>query len=224
MALPPSGKVPPGSASPPGNPRNPGGPGRDPCSSWGAGRWDDPWGYGHLRSSAADREGVVEVLKAAFSEGRIDHEELADRVGRAYRSRTYAELAELTTDLPAGQPGYGLPSRPTRSLPTARLIPGPPPLPPGPVITPQPLRAMPSARAGRQLSGLAIASTILGLGGFVTIGITSPVALILGIAAMPRLAWGGEKGGTFVFLGVMLGLIGTLFILLPELLMGRLLP
>jgi hypothetical protein len=83
---------------------------------------------------------------------------------------------------------------------------------------------MPPALAGRQLSGLAIASSILGLGGFVTIGITSPFALIFGIAALPRLARGGERGGGFVFLGIMLGLIGTLFILLPELLLGRLLP
>jgi Domain of unknown function (DUF1707)/Domain of unknown function (DUF4190) len=185
-----------------------------------------PTGYGHLRSSTADRDNVVDVLKAAFAEGRLDQDELAERVGLAYRSRTYAELAALTDDLPAGQPGAGLPAPLAGSPPVVRLIPGPACLTARTVVaTPPPARrAVPPARNGAQLSGLAIASSILGFGGFVTMGITSPFALVLGIAAMPRLARRGEKGAAFICLGIVLGLIGTLLILLPELLMGRLLP
>jgi Domain of unknown function (DUF1707) len=57
---------------------------------------------GRLRASRADREQVVEVLKAAFVEERLGRDEFELRVGRALGSRTYADLAALTVDLPAG--------------------------------------------------------------------------------------------------------------------------
>lgn len=61
-----------------------------------------PAGYGSLRTSTADRERAVDVLKAAFAEGRLTQEECVQRAGQAYGARTYAELAALTADLPAG--------------------------------------------------------------------------------------------------------------------------
>ena len=60
-----------------------------------------PPGPGQLRSSAADRERAADVLKAAFAEGRLDQDEYSERVGQVHASRTYAELAALTADLPA---------------------------------------------------------------------------------------------------------------------------
>lgn len=57
-------------------------------------------GGGGLRASRADREQVVEVLKAAFVEGRLDRDEFGLRAGRALVSRTCAELAGLTADIP----------------------------------------------------------------------------------------------------------------------------
>src|SRR5437588_11025560 len=62
-------------------------------------------GHGNLRASAADRERAIDVLKAAFAEGRLTREEHDARVERAYRSRTYADLAALSADLPAGPLG-----------------------------------------------------------------------------------------------------------------------
>jgi Domain of unknown function (DUF1707) len=59
-------------------------------------------GQGRLRASDADREQVIEVLKAAFVQGRLGGDEFDLRVGRALGSRTYADLAALTADLPAG--------------------------------------------------------------------------------------------------------------------------
>ena len=59
-------------------------------------------GLGHMRASHADREQVIEALKAAFVQGRLTKDELEARAGRAFAARTYAELAALTTDLPAG--------------------------------------------------------------------------------------------------------------------------
>jgi hypothetical protein len=50
----------------------------------------------------ADRERAVDVLRAGFAEGRLSQEEFTERVERAYASRTYGELGELTADLPAG--------------------------------------------------------------------------------------------------------------------------
>ena len=58
-------------------------------------------GRARLRASHADREQVIEVLKAAFVQGRLEADELDLRVGRALASRTYADLAALTADIPA---------------------------------------------------------------------------------------------------------------------------
>lgn len=42
---------------------------------------------------------VIDVLKAAFVQGRLTRDELDARVGRAFTSRTYADLAALTADV-----------------------------------------------------------------------------------------------------------------------------
>jgi hypothetical protein len=54
----------------------------------------------HLRVSDADRDAVAERLREAAGEGRIDLEELDERLERALTARTYADLAPLTADLP----------------------------------------------------------------------------------------------------------------------------
>ena len=58
-------------------------------------------GRGRLRTSHADREQVIDVLKAAFVQGRLTKDEFEARVGHALLSRTYAELAAVTADVPA---------------------------------------------------------------------------------------------------------------------------
>jgi hypothetical protein len=59
-------------------------------------------GRGHLRASNTDREQVIEVLKTAFVQGRLAKDELDLRVGQALASLTYADLTEITADIPAG--------------------------------------------------------------------------------------------------------------------------
>lgn len=59
-------------------------------------------GHGRLRASHADREQVIGVLKAAFVQGRLDRDEFGLRVGQTLTSRTFAELAALTADIPIG--------------------------------------------------------------------------------------------------------------------------
>ena len=53
------------------------------------------------RAADADREATAEKLRVAAAEGRIDFEELDDRVGQAYSARTYSQLRALVADLPA---------------------------------------------------------------------------------------------------------------------------
>jgi hypothetical protein len=55
-----------------------------------------------VRAPNADRDQVIDVLKAAFVQGRLTKDELDLRVGRALTSRTYAEQAAVIADLPAG--------------------------------------------------------------------------------------------------------------------------
>ena len=66
---------------------------RDPMAAGAAGR-------GHLRASDADREQVLDILKAAFVQGRLIKDELDIRAGQTLSSRTYAELAAITADIP----------------------------------------------------------------------------------------------------------------------------
>ena len=56
---------------------------------------------GHLRAAHADRDHVIGTLKAAFVQGRLTKDELDLRIGQTFASRTYAELARLTADIPA---------------------------------------------------------------------------------------------------------------------------
>jgi Domain of unknown function (DUF1707) len=62
-------------------------------------------GRGHLRASRVDRERAIEVLKAAFVQGRLTKDEFGLRVGQTLASRTYAELAAVTVGIPPGPIG-----------------------------------------------------------------------------------------------------------------------
>lgn len=53
-----------------------------------------------LRISDADRHAVAEVLRTAAGEGRIDLDELDERLEATYGAKTYADLVPLTADLP----------------------------------------------------------------------------------------------------------------------------
>ena len=60
-------------------------------------------GRSRVRASHAGREHVIDMLKAAFVQGRVTKDEFDARIGHAFVSRTYAELAAVTADIPAGQ-------------------------------------------------------------------------------------------------------------------------
>lgn len=58
-----------------------------------------------LRASDAEREHTVELLRRAAGEGRLDLEELDERLALAYATKTKAELERLTVDVVV--PGTG---------------------------------------------------------------------------------------------------------------------
>ncbi len=65
---------------------------------------------GQFRASHADREDAIEALKAAYVAGRLTEEEFEARVGQAFGSRTRADLAAITADIPA-DPAAARPGR-----------------------------------------------------------------------------------------------------------------
>lgn len=77
---------------------------------------------GRLRASHADRNRVIDVLKAAFTQGMLDKDEFDLRVGQVLVSRTYADLAALTADIPATLAGARPPPVPTRQSQERRFV------------------------------------------------------------------------------------------------------
>lgn len=73
--------------------------------------------HASLRASDADREAVTERLRRAAGEGRLEPDELEDRLHAALRARTYGELDRVLADLPAT--GVAL-TRVAVGLPSAR--------------------------------------------------------------------------------------------------------
>lgn len=68
-----------------------------------------------MRASDADRDRVIDLLRAALGDGRLNADEFEERLGAALSSRTVGELAELTADLvprPSAAPPRAAPPRP----------------------------------------------------------------------------------------------------------------
>ncbi|MBV8997755.1 MAG: DUF1707 domain-containing protein [Solirubrobacterales bacterium] len=57
-----------------------------------------------LRAADADREAMAESLREQHLAGRLDTDELQERIERCYDARTYADLDAVFVDLPRPQP------------------------------------------------------------------------------------------------------------------------
>jgi hypothetical protein len=57
-----------------------------------------------MRASDADRQEVIERLRAALDEGRLKMDEYLERMGQASEAVTYGDLAPLYADLPESGP------------------------------------------------------------------------------------------------------------------------
>jgi Domain of unknown function (DUF1707) len=71
-------------------------------------------GRGGLRASDADRERTAAALRRHHVDGRLDTDELQDRLERCYAARTEGELRVLLADLPGEQRAPGVPPRRAR--------------------------------------------------------------------------------------------------------------
>jgi hypothetical protein len=144
-----------------------------------------------LRASDADREAVAERLRVASVDGRIDSEELEERLSAVYSARWVADLDRLVSD----------------------VVPPPPPAPPAPAPVPyaQPFSpAYPVATT----NGLAVASLIAG---FFWLGwLGSFLAVIFGHVALGQIkrSGGREQGEGLAIAGLVLGYMGVATLLL----------
>ena len=136
-----------------------------------------------MRAASTDRERAVDVLKAAFAEGRLSQDEYNDRMGRAYAARTYGELAALTADLPAG------------ALPVWSLQPY------------QPYQPVPLPGT----NSMAIASMVLGVAEFFTAGLTAIPAVICGHIARRQMRQTLQRGDGLATGGLVLGYMAIIF-------------
>ncbi|MEU3019632.1 MULTISPECIES: DUF1707 domain-containing protein [unclassified Nocardiopsis] len=60
-----------------------------------------------LRISDTERDQVAEILREAAGEGRLDLDELDERLGAVYAAKTYADIQPIVADLPAGAGSFG---------------------------------------------------------------------------------------------------------------------
>jgi hypothetical protein len=85
----------------------------------------DPPGSPALRASDADRDRVIELLRAAVADGRLDRGEFDQRLDAALAARTIDALAPLTADLiavPGSASALTLPLAGTPAEPAAELL------------------------------------------------------------------------------------------------------
>jgi DUF1707 SHOCT-like domain len=85
----------------------------------------DPPSPPALRASDADRDRVIDVLRAAVGDGRLDPAEFDERLDAALAARTIDALAPLTADLiaaPSSRGALTLPLAETPAEPAADLI------------------------------------------------------------------------------------------------------
>jgi len=179
--------LPPAYGPPSYGPVSPYGPGPyGPPASYG------PYPYGQARpvqlgmlAAAADRERTIDVLKAAFGEGRLNKEEFDSRSARVMAARTYADLNAIVADLPAG-PGGLMPYQSGSYQPVGPVAP---------------------------TNGLAIGSMVCGFAGIVTFGFAAIPAVILGHIARSQIKQTGEPGDGMAVTGLVLGYMGILGLL-----------
>jgi hypothetical protein len=128
-----------------------------------------------MLAAAADRERTMDVLKAAFTEGRLTKGEFDARTARVLAARTYADLHALVGDLPAGPGGAAVPA-------------------PYQAGYYQPLNVRPT-------NGFAVGALVCGIIPFFG-GIP---AVILGHFARSQIRKSGERGDGMAIAGLILG-------------------
>jgi hypothetical protein len=139
---------------------------------------------GKTRACDADRDRVVEFLNVAYSEGRLSRDEYDDRLDSALSARTYADLDQIVTDLPAARADVALPVSKINGLAIASLACGLGqfvfgPLATIPAIVFGHVARYQIKRTREQGAGLALAGLILG---WATVILAIVLILVVGLA------------------------------------------
>ena len=134
-----------------------------------------------MLAASADRERTVDVLKAAYTEGRLTKEEFDARSARVLAARTYADLAAIVADVPSG---------------------------PGPMAHYQ--GYYPQMAQTPPTNGLAVGSMVCGILEVFTLGFAAVPAVILGHVARAQIRQTGERGDGMAVAGLVLGYLGIL--------------
>jgi len=131
-----------------------------------------------IRASDKDRDSVVDVLRDAYTDGRLTLDEFEERTSSAYAAKTWAELRELTADLPVEPPlGADLSYQPQAVSPRA--------VPPAP----RPHQARRDHPLGRLLPVVFVWILISAMAGSVAVAVTLSfvfVCLLAGRAGCER--------------------------------------
>ena len=135
-----------------------------------------------MRAAAADRERTIDVLKAAYGEGRLTKEEFDARSARVMTALTYGELAAIVADLPAG-PG-------------------------GPPVLYQPSAYYPVPR--QPTNGLAGGSLVCSIIGLLMPLLLIP-GVIMGHIAREQIRKGNQRGDGMAVAGLVIGYLGATF-------------
>ena len=161
---------------------------------------------GRMRASDADRDRVVELLNVAYSEGRVSKDEYDGRLENAMSARTYADLDQIVTDLPAAPATVAAPAARTNGLAIASLACGLAqfmfgPLATIPAIVFGHVARHQIKRTGEQGAGLALAGLVLGWA-----AVTLAALLLIFIFAVAMAT--GTHGTTPGMHGTMTGMPG----------------
>ena len=145
--------------------------------------------WGRMRTSDVDRDRVVERLNVAFSEGRLSRDEYDGRLENALSARTYADLDQIVTDLPAARATVVTPVTRINGLAMASLACGLAQFAFGPLATIPAIvfghvARQQIKRSGEPGAGLALAGLILGW------------AVILGVLLVVGIAMSAGMHGT----------------------------
>ena len=141
-----------------------------------------------MRAAHTDRDRTVDVLKAAYAEGRLSAEEYSQRFDDANRAQTYGQLSQIVADLPSGP----------MVLPMGGAVPVVPP-----TFLAQPPVMMTVPR--RPANGLAIASLVLGLMCLPSGGMLAVPAVVCGHLARAQIRRTGEEGDGMATAGLVIG-------------------
>ncbi|WP_223245569.1 DUF1707 and DUF4190 domain-containing protein [Streptomyces sp. CBMA156] len=159
-------------------------PGKRPTAGWQPAPVPVAMPQAVMRAGHADRDRTLDVLKAAFAEGRLSVQEYEQRHEAVAAAQTYGQLAALVADLPSGP----MTAPPTVAAPV-----------------PATFMAVPPPPQARPTSALAVISLLC------SVLLLSAPAVITGHIARGEIRRRNMDGDWAAVFGLVLGYLGCTF-------------